>query len=259
MVATSGGEERRQAGSAAARIGEILFPRRGFSATEILIAANVLVAAWLLAAWGPGYGSAMARWAANRWHEVHANGAYAWWLPTLFLHADSGHLARNMVALLAASGAVEFLAGGRWALGVYLLTGIAGAWASYLSHGAPPLSIGASGAIFGLLGCAVAFLIRRRAMFNYAQQWKVWRVYVPLFVLLYLPALANADVSAHAGGFVFGLLLGPWIPPHARIPALAEFDTLRDEEEAPEGDVPPGANASPDGKEPRADWVEPPP
>jgi rhomboid protease GluP len=167
---------------------------------------------------------------------VRAHAAYGWWLPTLFLHVDAGHLARNLVALLAAAGAVEFLVGGPPTLAAYAITGMAGAWASYATHGAPPLSVGASGAVFGLLGCTLSFLARRRRMFNYAQQWKVWRVYVPLFVLLFLPALVKADVSAHAGGFACGLLLGPWLPPHPRIARLAEHDPLREEDEAPAGE-----------------------
>lgn len=221
-------EEGGRAPMPSARVGGILFPRRGVSATELLLALNLLVAMALLAAWGRDYAIHMGRWAAARWHDVSADHAYGWWIPTLFLHIGPGHLARNLVALLAASGAVEFLAGARWALAAYLLTGMGGAWCSYATHGTPPLSVGASGAIFGLLGCTVAFLIRRRGMFNYAQQWKVWRVYVPLFVLLFLPAIANADVSAHAGGFVTGLLLGPWLPPHPRIAVLAEDDPLRE-------------------------------
>jgi len=135
-----------------------------------------------------------------------------------------------MVALLVAAGTVEFLVGGRWTLAAYLVTGLGAAWVSYVGHDAPPLSIGASGAILGLLGCTVSFIIRRRHMFNYAQAWKVWRVYVPLFVLLLLPVLVNADVHAHVGGFACGLVLGPWLPPHARIRELAAVDSLRDEE-----------------------------
>jgi membrane associated rhomboid family serine protease len=215
----------------------VLFPRRGLSATELLLAANVIVAAALLAAWGRDYAGTLRQWAGAAWESVHAHRAYAWWIPTLFLHAGPGHLAANMTSLLAASGAVEFLAGGRWALAAYLVTGIAGAWASYAGHGAPPLSIGASGAVFGLLGCTVSFLIRRRRMFNYAQRWKVWRVYIPLFILLFLPALVNADVHAHAGGFACGLLLGLWLPPHARVSTLAAIDSLREDE--PEGEAGP--------------------
>ena len=221
-------DERTKAPTTTLR--ETLFPKRGFSATEILLAANMLVAAALFAAWGRDYGENLRQWALDAWRTVHADGAYGWFLPTLFLHAGPSHLASNLTALLAASSAVEFLAGGRWTLVAYFVTGLAGAWVSYQGHAAPPLSVGASGAIFGLLGCAVAFIVRRRRMFNYAKRWKVWRVYVPLFILLYVPAIANADVHAHAGGFACGLVLGLFLPPHPRIAYLGAIDSLRDDE-----------------------------
>jgi len=210
-------------------LGEVLFPKRGFSATELLLAINLIVAAGLLLTWGRDYGANLHHWAEVRWGAVRADQAYGWWLPTIFMHVGPGHLARNMVALLVASGALEFLVGGGWTLAAYLITGLGAAWVSYAGHGAPPLSIGASGAIFGLLGCTVSFIIRRHRRFNYVQQWKVWRVYVPLSVLLILPALVNADVHAHVGGFACGLVLGMWLPPHGRIRKLAAVDSLGDE------------------------------
>jgi len=215
---------------------ETLFPKRGFSATEILLAANMLVAAALFAVWGRDYGENLRQWALDGWRAVHVEGAYGWFVPTLFLHVGPSHLASNLTALLAASSAVEFLAGGPWTLVVYFVTGLAGAWVSYQGHAAPPLSVGASGAIFGLLGCAASFIVRRRRMFNYAKRWKVWRVYIPLFILLYVPAIANADVHAHAGGFACGLILGFLLPPHARIAYLGAIDSLGDDE--PEAEPP---------------------
>ena len=207
---------------------EVLFPTRGLSATELLLAINLIAAAVLFLAWGRDYAVNLHHWAEGWWSAVRAEHAYGWWLPTIFLHVGPGHLVRNMVALLVAAGTAEFLVGGRWTLAAYLVTGLGAAWVSYVGHDAPPLSIGASGAILGLLGCTVSFIIRRRRMFNYAQRWKVWRVYVPLFVLLLLPVLVNADVHAHVGGFACGLVLGLWLPPHARIHKLAEVDSLRD-------------------------------
>ncbi len=184
----------------------------------------------LFAAWGADYVTNLRLLSGEWWHAVRERHAYGWMVPTIFLHASPGHLAANMTSLLAAAGAVEFLTGSRRTLAVYLLTGLAASWLSYVGHGAPPLSVGASGAIFGLLGCTVAFIIRRRHMLNLAQRWKVWRVYVPLFILLFLPALARADVHAHAGGFIAGLLLGPWMPPHPRVRLLAAVDTLEEED-----------------------------
>ena len=217
---------------------ETLFPKRGFSATEILLAANLTVAAILFAAWGREYAPNLRQWASDGWHSVRVDGAYGWFLPTIFLHIGPGHLASNTTSLLAAAGAVEFLAGGRWTIVAYLVTGLAGAWVSYAGHGAPPLSVGASGAIFGLLGCALSFVVRRRGMFNYAKRWKVWRVYVPLFILLFVPAMANADVHAHVGGFACGLVLGIFLPAHPRIAYLGAIDALSDEEPETTGEAP---------------------
>ncbi|HEY6573095.1 MAG TPA: rhomboid family intramembrane serine protease, partial [Candidatus Eisenbacteria bacterium] len=103
---------------------EILFLRRGFSAPELLIGANIVVAAVLFAAWGKDYISVLRGTTADWWNDVRAGHAYGWWVPTLFMHAGPGHLGRNMMALLAASGAVEFLAGKRWAIAAYFITGI---------------------------------------------------------------------------------------------------------------------------------------
>ncbi len=221
-----------------ASLRDILFPRRGLSATETLILLNLGVAAALLALWGRSYPLELRTWSVAAWHAVRSDHAYGWWVASLFVHADAAHLSRNMVALLAGAGAVEFLMGGGWAFAVYLLTGLAGAWASFVGHGHPPLSIGASGAIFGLVGATLSFIIRRRKLFLYAQRWKVWRVYLPLFVLLFLPALANADVHAHFGGFVPGLVLGLIIPPHPRVTQLAAVDPLADDGEGDDADWP---------------------
>jgi membrane associated rhomboid family serine protease len=127
---------------------------------------------------------------------VQARHLYPLWVPTLFMHADLGHLGRNMISLLGSAGAVEYLLGRGWTVGLYLATGIAGAALSYLGHGRPPLSIGASGAIFGLFGAVAGYLLRHYGTLSSWQRWKARRVYAPLLVLLILPSLFHGD-----GGF----------------------------------------------------------
>ena len=199
-------------------IRDILFPRRGLSATEALILANLVVALVLFFVLsGELYLTRVRAWTDGWWHAVRDDHAYWWWVPTIFMHAGPGHLFGNMISLLATAGAVEFLMGRRWSYTVYVLTGLAGMALSYFGHDRPPLSIGASGAVFGLAGCTLAFVIRRYRSFTYRQRWKARRVYVPLFVLLFLPSLLHADYLGHTGGLVTGLLLGTLIPPHRRI------------------------------------------
>jgi rhomboid protease GluP len=207
-------------------LGTVLFPGKDLSATEALILANLAVSFLLVITLGVDYMLKVREWTTDWWHDINEDRAVWVWIPTLFMHADAGHLLRNMVSLLAGAGAVEFLLGRRWAYVVYFITGLSGMWLSYIGHNGPPLSIGASGAVFGLVGCTVAFVARRYHMFTYRQRWKARRVYLPLFVVLFLPSLLQADYYGHVGGLLGGLVLGALIPPHQRVRDLAAEDTM---------------------------------
>ncbi len=196
---------------------DVVFPRRGFSSTEVLILVNLVVSAALMVAFRTEYLRALSGWATGWWYAVHEHGQVWWWAVTIFLHAGPKHLLSNMVALLVTSGTVEFLMGRRWTVAAYFLTGAGGMAISYYGHPGPPLSVGASGAVFGLAGCVATFLIRRYRLFTFRQRWKTRRVYAPLFVILVLPAILNFDYLGHVGGFLVGLVLGLFIPPHPRV------------------------------------------
>jgi rhomboid protease GluP len=215
-------ERREPAPPSAPSLQRVLFPRRGLSATEALILGNILVTAVLVLLWGEDYSTRLWQTASRGWTAVHDRQAWWWWGMTIFLHAGPRHLAANMVSLLAGAGAVEFLAGGGWAVVVYVVTGVAGMALSYVGHPGPPLSVGASGAVFGLVGCTVGILLRRHRLFTYRQRWKSRRVYVPLFIVLFLPSLLHADYLGHTGGLGAGLLLGLLIPLHRRVRSLLE-------------------------------------
>lgn len=189
-----------------------LFPPVGFSGVELLLLANIVVAFGLLGGWRGAYTIELVR-LLNRWHDgIHH--AWDFWrvLPTIFMHADAGHLMRNLAALLATGGAVEYFYGRRTTWIAYLVTGVMGAVFSYYGHARPPLSVGASGAIFGLAGVMAMFLVRYYRRFSPRQRWRARRIYGPLVILLVLPALIQADYYAHIGGFITGLLLGTWLP-----------------------------------------------
>jgi membrane associated rhomboid family serine protease len=189
-----------------------LFPPVGFSGVELLLLSNIVVAFGLLGAWRGGYAIDLARLLIG-WHD-EVRHFWDFWriLPTIFMHADAGHLMRTLVALLATGGAVEYFYGRRKTWIIYLVTGFMGGVISYYGHARPPLSVGASGAIFGLAGVMAMFLLRYYRRFSPRQRWRARRIYGPLVVLLVLPALIQADYYAHIGGFLTGLLLGAWVP-----------------------------------------------
>ena len=99
---------------------------------------------------------------------------------------------------------------------VYFATGIAGSLASAYFSSVP--SVGASGAIFGLMGALIAFLLRRRGALtpqgkSILMQLVGWAA-INVFFGFSTPGIDN---SAHLGGCAAGLLLGFVLPePQAR-------------------------------------------
>ncbi|MBN2266066.1 MAG: rhomboid family intramembrane serine protease, partial [Candidatus Aminicenantes bacterium] len=129
-----------------------------------------------------------------------------WWrlLTCVFVHIGLIHIAFNLYALLSVSSFLEEEIGPARYLAVFLVTGLGGSAASYLLH-ARVVSAGASGAIFGLIGFAVAYFRREgsaRGRDIRAFMGR-WALYAFVFGLL-----VGADNYAHAGGFAAGFLLG---------------------------------------------------
>jgi membrane associated rhomboid family serine protease len=197
-------------------LGSVIFPRQGLSATEGLVLGNLIVFGVLLFLWRQDYGTEL-RATMERWYGFVSQGQLLYVFPTLFMHADPKHLFFNMASLLATCAGVEYLFG-RWrAVGGYLLTGLGGAALSFSQKTYPIISVGASGAIFGLAGIMVLFLIRFYRYFTERQKWKTRRIYVPLLVLFIVPSIFQADGWAHLGGFIAGLVVGAFLPPGQRI------------------------------------------
>ena len=81
----------------------------------------------------------------------------------MFLHGGLLHLAINMYVLWVLGSVIEPAFGSKRFLAIYLISGLFGSVASYMFSAPDVAGVGASGAIFGLLGAWVAFNLRRRA------------------------------------------------------------------------------------------------
>jgi membrane associated rhomboid family serine protease len=200
----------------------------GLSVTQILVLVNLLVSGVLVWAWRENYDTRL--WDLSG--ALHAR-LFAGFLPAivvpLFLHASAGHLLGNMVGLTAGGAAVEEFYGRLRTLGLYLFAGLSGAAMSLLRardlypEGSdipmPVLSVGASGAIMGLYGIILVFLLRYRTRFSDRQRMKTTRIYLPLLVIALLPSLFGHDLLSHVGGFLGGVLGALIVPPHPqRVP-----------------------------------------
>jgi membrane associated rhomboid family serine protease len=176
------------------------FEGTGALVTKTLIAANVLVYV-VTAAQGAGLndpgGSLFAKWVL--FGPAVANGD--WWrlVTCTFLHANLIHIGFNMYFLWFVGTAVESVLGrGRFLL-VYFVSGLAGS-AGALLVDPKTVTVGASGAIFGILGAALV-LERQR---NYVLGGQALALIVINLVLSF--AFANISYGGHIGGLVGGVL-----------------------------------------------------
>lgn len=177
----------------------------------ILLAANVIVFAAFVGA-GGGVMNAdpqmLIRWGSN-FGPYTADGQ--WWrlLSAAFLHGGLVHLAVNMLTLADVGRLCERLFGWGRFLTLYLLSGLAGSAAS-LWWNPQVNSVGASGALFGVLGAVLVFMLDRRngidpaAMKAHAASMAVFIAYGVVNGL----ASTGIDNAAHLGGLAAGAALG---------------------------------------------------
>ena len=138
-----------------------------------------------------------------------ANGEVWLLVSSMFLHAGFIHLALNMLSLYILGSFVEVAFGRGRFLALYLTSGLAGGIA-YLYFGDFDGSVvGASGAIFGLLGGVLGYSLRRG---TFSWQNPLIRQLLILTALnLYFGfSVSNISNTAHIGGLVGGLAFG-WL------------------------------------------------
>jgi membrane associated rhomboid family serine protease len=165
--------------------------------TPVVIA---LVAVNVIAFVASGFGSndAISRFALQP-VNIHYFHQYYRLVTAMFLHENLLHIGSNMVALLIVGPAVEVILGKTRFTVLYLLAGLGGSVCSYLLSPASEFGIGASGAIFGVMGAYVV-LARRR-------QFPLAPVVVLIVLNLVIGLSGNIDWRAHIGGLVVGCLL----------------------------------------------------
>ena len=141
--------------------------------------------------------------------EVVFNGEYGRMIWAMFLHSDINHLFNNMLILFFLGAMIEREVG-HIAYGIlYFLSGIGGNLWSLLSKMIAndwSVSIGASGAVFGLTGVLLAMVL-----FSGRKMPTVTPTRVVLMIILSLYngfTGTHIDNAAHIGGLVTGFLAG---------------------------------------------------
>jgi rhomboid protease GluP len=143
-------------------------------------------------------------------------GGQVWRLVTpVFIHAGILHLGINMYSLFALGPAVERFFGPPRFLAVYLLSGVGGVIFSLAFSPAP--SVGASGAIFGLLGALATFLYLHQRLFGPGGGMMLRQLVLVGALNLFASLSPGIDLWGHIGGLVAGvtctLYFGPRLAP----------------------------------------------
>ena len=123
----------------------------------------------------------------------------------MFLHGGIIHLAFNMYTLYSIGGQIEYIYGKVKYLMLYFLSGIG---AGILSCILDPksLSVGASGAIFGLFGAFAVYAIKNRDKIN---KGAITNILLVIGMNLYIGFTSKGiDNAAHIGGLIMGALIG---------------------------------------------------
>jgi len=208
---------RSRAGTTPGRVlGVIPVPS---TATSVLIAVNIALfgISWYLTqtaasaelAPAPALGGIDQRVLVRLGAKSPAILAGQWWrlVTAMFLHGGLLHIAMNLWCLFDLGPAAESLFSTSKFLVFYFVTGVAGFVLSLF--GSPfGISIGASGAILGLVGILIG------ASFHHGhlgkeyrgQLWR-WLLYIFVFGLFFA-----VDNAAHVGGLVSGFVLGYLVP-----------------------------------------------
>lgn len=148
-----------------------------------------------------------------------------WWrqFTSIFVHFGIIHIGLNMWCLWNLGSALEPLMGPVGFSLTYLFTGLA-ASATSLAWNPWRASAGASGAIFGVAGAFVTFLLVKKLPIEKSLVQKNLRSmgFFIFYNLLFGAANTHIDNSAHLGGLVAGLILGALVPVSARFSAVMD-------------------------------------
>lgn len=177
------------------------------SVTLTLIIINILMYLITVLISGPGYiidsDINVLVFLGAKVNSLIKNGEYYRLITSMFLHGGIIHLALNMYALYVIGPLIEKLYGKIKFILIYFIGGITASLFSYLFS--PSVSIGASGAIFALLGAALVFGIKMRRNIGKEFLRNIFSVIVINLIIGF--SIPNVDNFGHLGGLIGGTII----------------------------------------------------
>lgn len=171
-----------------------------------------LASVWVFGYAVPNAGMDILEYYGARINEFILAGQIWRLLTPVLLHGSLPHIAFNMYALLSFGASLErFFGHGRFFM-LYILGAFAGNVASFLFS--PGYSVGASTAIFGLLGAEAVFLIQNRKVFPGQFRSAIGNIiFIAAINLFVIGSLPGIDNWGHVGGLIGGLMFTSFAGP----------------------------------------------
>ncbi|HEX8231244.1 MAG TPA: rhomboid family intramembrane serine protease [Chloroflexia bacterium] len=152
----------------------------------------------------------ISEWGAKVNEQVVLEGQ--WWrlFTVMFLHNGLLHIVSNGYALYVIGNEVEGLFGKRRFLAIFFISGLAGSVASVAMSPFNIPGVGASGAIFGLIGALGVYFGLHRSLFGSRGNIQFWNIIFIVVINLGFgfSGILPIDNSAHLGGLIGGVLVG---------------------------------------------------
>ena len=189
------------------RMDEIFKEKKPY-VTYTLIGINIFVylVCFLSLMIKPEINTLITYYGVNNYKLIQAEGYLGLYrlITSIFLHADIFHIFFNMYALYITGTQVERYYGKKKMLTIYFVSGIVGSLFSNVFMSSGTISMGASGAIFGLFGALLCFAYNYRAVLGDFLKGSLLPV---LIINLCLGLfISGIDVFSHIGGLIGGVL-----------------------------------------------------
>jgi len=185
-----------------------LVPSKTFLVTPILIYLNIAVFA-IMVVYGVSFISPDTQSLLNWGGNFRPSTMYGeWWrlITSMFVHAGFIHLLMNMYGLLYIGVFLEPMIGKLRFAAAYLLAGIFASLASLMVHSCT-VSVGASGAIFGMYGLFLSLLTTNHIEKN-ARNTLLKSIGIFIALNLMNGVKGNIDNACHVGGLISGFIIG---------------------------------------------------
>ncbi len=181
--------------------------------TVLLIAIQAAMFALEIAAGALEDNAAIIRLGAQESAAARSGEVWRFWSATM-LHGSFDHYIGNAIALFITGMACEHAFGRLQFVFLYFVSALAGSALSMMNLPAGMPAVGASGAIFGLMGAIIAMMVRHRARLFVRDKRVAWVIAFWAGYSIVLGFMTPfVDNLAHIGGFMGGAVLGGLLRP----------------------------------------------